>query len=73
MFAPEMYGYAKKNIHNTKFVVQCVYSPRKGEKYTRPLDAGLVKGWGTKNSWFLIVCHDYDKIISWYTEICPPV
>ena len=34
-----------------------VYTP-KGQRYTLPLDRGLVKGWGSKDSWLLIVCHD---------------
>ena len=59
-------------------VIQCisyhwmVNSPRKGQRYTLLLDGGLIKGWGSKDSWLLIVCHDY-KIISWHTKGCPPV
>ena len=32
--------------------------PRKGQRYTLLLDGGLIKGWGSKDSWLLIVCHD---------------
>ena len=32
--------------------------PRKGKRYTLLLDGGLIKGWGSKDSWLLIVCHD---------------
>ena len=34
------------------------YDPRKGQRYTLFLDGGLIKGWGSKDSWLLIVCHD---------------
>ena len=33
-------------------------SSPKGARYTLLLDGGLVKGWGSKDSWLLIVCHD---------------
>ena len=32
--------------------------PRKGQRYTLLLDEGLVKRWGSNDSWLLIVCHD---------------
>ena len=35
--------------------------PRKGQKYTLLLDGGQVKGWGTKDSWLLIVFLDLKK------------
>ena len=46
--------------------------PQKGQRYTLLLDGGLIKGWGSKDSWLLIVCHD-KTIISWHTIGCPPV
>ena len=38
--------------------IHTIYSPRKGQRYTLLLDGGLIKGWGSKDSWLLIVCHD---------------
>ena len=29
-----------------------------GKRYTLLLDGGILKGWGSKDSWLLIVCHD---------------
>ena len=32
--------------------------PRKGQRYILLLDGGILKGWGSNDSWLLIVCHD---------------
>ena len=61
-------AYHQENI----VIYPHVNHPRKGQRYTLLLDGGLIKGWGSKDSWLLIVCHDY-KIISWHTKGCPPV
>ena len=43
-------------LKSCAFVGNC--DPRKGQRYTLLLDGGLIKGWGSKDSWLLIVCHD---------------
>ena len=43
---------------NGRWFLQIVDIPRKGQKYTLLLDGGLIKGWGSKDSWLLIVCHN---------------
>ena len=37
--------------------VEIIWTPERG-KGTLLLDGGLIKGWGSKDSWLLIVCHD---------------
>ena len=71
LFVIDMYINILLNIVMIYFCLGSV-NPRKGQRYTLLLDGGLIKGWGSKDSWLLIVCHDL-KILSWHTKGCPPV
>ena len=46
--------------------LQQISLPRKGKRYTlllHVLDACLIKGWGSKDSWLLIVSHNLCAMI----------
>ena len=47
-----------KDVISVNHKLEAKNYPRKGQRYTVLLDGGLIKGWGSKDSWLLIVCHD---------------
>ena len=52
--------YTRRRWRRTQYLANLFWTryPRKGQRYTLLLDGGLIKGWGSKDSWLLIVCRD---------------